>query len=44
MRTVRTVVGALVVLFFSSNLVAGEKKLLNIASYHPDTSWASDSI
>jgi ABC-type uncharacterized transport system substrate-binding protein len=44
MRNVWAVVWALIVLSFSSNLVAGEKKILNIASYHPDTSWAFDCV
>jgi len=34
----------LAVLLFVSELMAGELKILNIASYHPDNSWTSDCI
>lgn len=42
MKNVVMVILALTVFFSASDLTAGEKKILNIASYHPEYAWTRD--
>ena len=44
MKNVPVVLTALAILFFNTNLFAGQKRILNSASCHSTHSWASDCV